>query len=1380
MPSTSSAPSASASQDSIASRFRLRAKDFGTLDSAAQFVAWKFNTELTIQSTDGFRTILDANDRISIDSERQLALLALLSQLVKDKSGASVIRRAARSETLKGYTAWSKLMEHYLAKSQWREEALQRQLREAQQPDEDFKTYATRLQDAKLDLEDMDVMVDDKTLVSFLLAGLRPEYDPIVLTVRTSPPKKVDTFDKVFNLFNGVVPYLEDKLKKASRRSAAYVSDEGAQREKSHNPRVAAGSSNRSNSNRSVSGNNSGNSGGKADKKNIQCFKCKKFGHYANRCRSKKAPAADEKNGTKEEANLSEELREFAFSATESFPEPQSLLTAPDSTSSEVPETPPVYPNTHDDIVPEGSEMATPFEEAVYTDYALLASAKSTWILDTGATSHITSSRSDFTIIKKIEPIWIEGINTKAIGKGVVKQACEDEEGRIVTVVLHNVLLCPDLGHREGVPRRLLSFSKLEDQGISVNLGQGQRLLTMVDSTRIPVTRQFNLYFVEMMSVEEGYSAVNVNPPSTRRLKLLWHQRLAHLNSQRLDEIADHIGIHLEKKPMDFCPDCVYAKSHVQPKSKELHPKPDEIMHMVGVDLFEMRTTSLQGHKYVFGAADYTGPFVWLEFLEKKSEAPIALRRLIEFAIQKGHPIKVIRMDNDPVFLSNEFTQILNEAHIEIQLSAPYCHWQNGLIERSWRTISEAAQAMLSQANLGKEYWEFAFKYAVYIQNRLPHKGRSISPYEMLTGTRAKLREAKVFGCDAYLYVQPRHRNKFDPKAKKGIFVGISNDSRTYLVLQPETGIVTSSRDVVFDEKVLDLAKMLSMREERRIRLEELEKTKKSGDPDLEGATERSTIEKVELPHAIYTATAPVTTHPDPESYGQAITGPNAEEWREAVLEEYSQLCAREIFEVQALPKGKKAIPVKWIFKTKYDKDGTVSRFKARLVVKGFHQREGVDFNEIFAPTLKFSTLRLMLSISLSHGLHFIEQIDVDTAFLNATLREEIYVEQPEGFKIVSKTGERLVWRLFRALYGLKQAPFEWYECFKSAMLKLGFKPLVSDPSAYFYRDKKAFCLLAVYVDDIVISTNNKEFLLNFKSQLSKEFKIKELGPCSWLLGMAVSINPEVGIISLNQEKYINDMLSKFNMEDANISLVPATPDQGRNLSTSSPLDDKTPYQALIGSLLWASTATRPDISEAVGRLCRAMASPTMEHWTQAKKVLRYLKKTKTYSLTLGRNKNAELTGYVDANFAPNHSGRRSTTGYIFFYNGGAISWKSTVQPTVALSSSEAEYMALASATQEAIYLRQILKELGILQPTPTVMHEDNQSCKNLAEGSGINARTKHIDVRYHFIRDAIKDKVISVVYCPTAEMIADFLTKPLTEKNFTKFRDQVLEEPEN
>ena len=211
---------------------------------------------------------------------------------------------------------------------------------------------------------------------------------------------------------------------------------------------------------------------------------------------------------------------------------------------------------------------------------------------------------------------------------------------------------------------------------------------------------------------------------------------------------------------------------------------------------------------------------------------------------------------------------------------------------------------------------------------------------------------------------------------------------------------------------------------------------------------------------SVFTATAHVSIEPDPETYRQATTGPHNEEWKKVVLEEYASLCAREVFDLQRLPNGKKAIPVKWLFKTKFDKEGQVSRYKARLVVKGFHQKKGIDFNEVFAPTVKFSTIRPIFSIAISNGLLYIEQVDIDTTFLNAILREEIYVEQPEGFVVYATDGEKLVWRLQRDLYGIKQAPLEWCECYHKTMKKLGLKPLISDPSAYFYKDEKTLCVL--------------------------------------------------------------------------------------------------------------------------------------------------------------------------------------------------------------------------------------------------------------------------------------------------------------------------------
>ena len=302
-------------------------------------------------------------------------------------------------------------------------------------------------------------------------------------------------------------------------------------------------------------------------------------------------------------------------------------------------------------------------------------------------------------------------------------------------------------------------------------------------------------------------------------------------------------------------------------------------------------------------------------------------------------------------------------------------------------------------------------------------------------------------------------------------------------------------------------------------------------------------------------------------------------------------------------------------------------------------------------------------------------------------------------------------------------------------------------------------CILAVYVDDMIITGPSAEWIGAFKQDLARRFSIKDLGECSWILGMAVCRDRAQHIIKLHQSKYIDDMLEKFNMVDAKEVVTPATPG-----TTAPPTNDNhselsadTPYQALVGSLLYAAVATRPDISEAVSRLCRAMARPTPWHWDQAKRVLRYLKGTKEHGpCFLGNTKTGTLTGASDADWAGDAERRRSTTGYIFKLCNAAVSWKSQLQTTVALSTAEAEYMALCAAVQEALFLRRMLSEMGFVQREPTVILEDNQSCIALANNNMTHGRSKHIDIRYHFTRECVESGQIVLNYCPTEDMLTD------------------------
>jgi hypothetical protein len=497
-----------------------------------------------------------------------------------------------------------------------------------------------------------------------------------------------------------------------------------------------------------------------------------------------------------------------------------------------------------------------------------------------------------------------------------------------------------------------------------------------------------------------------------------------------------------------------------------------------------------------------------------------------------------------------------------------------------------------------------------------------------------------------------------------------------------------------------------------------------------------------------------------PASYKQALRSTEWSHWQEAIDTEYKSLQERQTWTLVVKPAGRKIIDSKWVFKIKRNSDGTIARYKARLVARGFTQEHGIDYTETFAPTVKFSTIRVILTLAAYHDWE-VEQLDVVTAFLSAELKEKVYMRQPEGFHECGDDGNELVCELHRAIYGLKQSPRYWYQTITAWLLEFGFVQSAVDPCVYVFVQGDITYILALYVDDTILTGPIGDFITRFKLAFGSRFDVQDLGPVSWLLGTTVVRDRRARTITLGQRQYLLDILERFNMGECNSVATPLAKG-GTDSDGTSVIQSDVPYNSLIGSLQYAAITTRPDISMAVSHLSRFLTQPSTKHWEAGKRVLRYLKGTIDLGLVLGGQDSCIMTGYCDSDWASDTVTRRSRTGYVFTMNGGAVSWKSQHQPTVALSTAEAEYMALTAAIQEAIFLRQLLDSMGVKQLEPTMIFEDNQACIALSKNSLVNARSKHIDIKYHFNREKVESGEVVLKYCPSAEMIADVMTKPL------------------
>jgi transposase InsO family protein len=504
-----------------------------------------------------------------------------------------------------------------------------------------------------------------------------------------------------------------------------------------------------------------------------------------------------------------------------------------------------------------------------------------------------------------------------------------------------------------------------------------------------------------------------------------------------------------------------------------------------------------------------------------------------------------------------------------------------------------------------------------------------------------------------------------------------------------------------------------------------------------------------------------------PKSYHEAMLH---KEWRDAIGEENNSLIENAVFAVVDLPSNRRALGTRYVLRVKLDANGDVSRFKARLVAQGFAQQHGIDYEEVYAPVAKFTTLRAILAIAASTDAE-IHQMDVCTAFLNGVLQEEVYVQIPPGFDHHGVPGK--VWRLHKSLYGLKQSPRTWNLRLHQFLIGHGFKRLDADHSVYVRPSPTGNAheqiIIAVYVDDLVIVAPSSR-VTSTKKLFTDEFKMTDLGEISWLLGMQVIRDRYARTISLNQTQYANEILALFKMSDCKgistpLDLLKLTREMCPQSPDDAALMERIPYQSAIGSLMYLMLGTRPDLAAAVGILSQFASSPGPQHWVAVKRVLRYIKQTADFQLTLGGSSPGSviLEGWSDADWAGDVSTRRSTSGYAFTLGQGVISWSSKRQTCVSLSSTEAEYVAIANAARELVWLRSLLAELSHKQKEPTVLHEDNQGAIALVKNPINHARTKHIDIAYHFIRDLYERKILFPIYCKTSEMAADALTKALS-----------------
>lgn len=1120
-----------------------------------------------------------------------------------------------------------------------------------------------------------------------------------------------------------------------------------------------------------------------------KCWKCKQTGHKANQCKMTGEPEHDEASGSSVGQRKVFQLRRAHSSPKD---DPSGTFAFFTDRSS-------------------GNISTKPKARIIR------------WIVDSGCTDHMVNEDSFFVVQKTLETPYPVSLAEEGQAIVATKTGCIS----CMSYVDKKEYRCDISGvlYAPGLRQNLLSVSRLEKAGFTVIFRQGEVQFWSDDVLFAVGIRCQDLYEISFVL---NVSEVNaVQGQATLAKNLLWHKRLGHLGMRNVcDLVKNKMVDGIDSSVTDFlgiCEACVMGKHFRSPFGSRT-TRAKRPLARVHTDVCGPITPmTWDGQRYFLTFIDDCTHFTVAYLIVSKDEVP---QRFEEYKamVEAGFGLKLARLrcDNGGEYVSKKMRDLCRQTGVVLEYTMAYTPEQNGIAERMNRTLVEKARAMIFESGMSKEMWGEAVMSAVYVTNRSPTAaldGKE-TPAEIWFGNKPDVSGLRVFGCKAYSHVPKHKRGKFDPKSETRVMVGYAING--YRLWDPARRTVQLSRDVIFDESVFP-ARQARREDDHKTRIETLCKgdetitytkstVEQAEGPGVEVADDSETSSNIEFhtlieddehiqedrsmanvhnqdseedplelnrrsgrnrrvpvwfqdydtePSAMLVDTS---SNDVPLSF-KGIYGREDEEcWMRAIHEELDSLRANETWDVVQQPPNVKVITSKWIFKKKFDKDGNLDRYKARVVARGFMQREGIDFQETYAPVAKLATIRFLLVIGIQFDYCFYH-MDVITAFLHGDLDQPVYMKPPDGVNI----DDGMVLKLKKSLYGLKQSPKCWNNRFHQFVTGLSFKRSEADYCLYVKKNENGTIYLLLYVDDLLICGDFKLGIQQFKSQLLSEFRMKDLGELEYFMGMQIKIDRELGKVTISQSTFIENILKRFNMQACNSV---STPMESATKLCKPDKSEKgiAEYRQLVGSLMYLMLGSLPDLCFSVSYFSRFQDCAEMVHWNCLKRVLRYIRGTASYELVYRRDTNTvPLKGFVDSDWANDAGDRRSTSGFLFQVYGNTVSWSTRKQGLVALSTTEAEYIAAASAISEALWLKKLFSDIGIPLTSPTPIMEDNQGCLFIAKNPETK-RSKHVDVKYHMVRENVWKKEVDLIYVPSEDQIADILTKPLNRNQFQKF----------
>jgi transposase InsO family protein len=778
-----------------------------------------------------------------------------------------------------------------------------------------------------------------------------------------------------------------------------------------------------------------------------------------------------------------------------------------------------------------------------------------------------------------------------------------------------------------------------------------------------------------------------------------------------------------------FCWPCTLggARMAEHPPSQSRATRP---MERVATDVFGKFVRSVDREEYLLLIVDEFSGFGHAAFLRSKAEAPgeivLGLQQLSTLA--GGATVAFFRSDGAPELWTSDVRDYLGSVGARREFSAPGTPQQNGLAERYGQTIMQRTRSFMAASGIGSTYWPYAAAQAVRVTNMLPSRGRDELPWKAFRGVDPPVRSLRAFGCKVRVALQPMQRERGEKlsgrnRAAVGVYLGDARawGSGGHVVLLADNHI-TMTPNVVFDETTFPL-RMTDADEYARLRAA----AARSGPFEVAAVQQQQQQQRRRR-----------LTRRDEENAA-------------ADNVEINGCMAREVWRPDVLPPGKRALNTYFIRTVK--PNGTT---KSRVVADGSRQVDGLDFSGCSAATVHAPVVRCALAKAARHrqvALH----LDYSQAFLNAPLEEDVWVYNPPGFPI-SPTG---VLKLQRALYGLRQAPRAWERRLAAALCGIGLQRAPSEAGLFTRGEGDNALIVVVYVDDLLV-VGPEAAAHALAGELLELFPGRLLGQVERFLGMSIR-RDATGSFFVNEAERIDAMVARFcdGAPPAHNSPLTATV-----FAPSEPIavnsDEHNRYRSLVGSIQYVANTARPDVAFAAGYLGRFSSAPLQGHWRAGLRVLAYLASTREMGLHFDAAAPFQLRGYVDADFAGCLVTRRSTTGWVLTLGGAPVAWSSKRQSTVALSTTNAEYVAAAMAAAEAAALTVVLLQMGTMVPTPVPMLIDNDAARLCIAERGANRRLRHIEVVHHFVRERQERGEVQFERVSSSANAADMLTKVL------------------